>query len=191
MTVTTALAYLLIVCFFVIERSLRKGKQALSLKPGIVDAGSSQVLWISGGISILLAIIAPIFNTYEIGYWNNASVGWLGLLLMLSGLRVRAWAAATLGKCYTRTLQIVEGQKIVDRAPYNVIRHPGYLGTFLMDIGAGLAFTNWVVLVALVVIGIPSRAYRIDAEEKMLEVSFGEEYKVYSDKTWKLVPFLY
>jgi len=191
MTITTVSAYLLIACYFVMERLLRKGKQALNLKPGVADAGSSQVLWIGGTIGILLVIAAPILNTYEIGYWSHVNIGWLGLALMLGGLAMRYWAAKTLGELYTRTLQVIEGQKIVDRAPYNVIRHPGYLGTLLMEIGAGLAVTNWVVLLAVVVIGITSRAYRIGAEEKMLEASFGEEYKIYSDKTWKLVPFLY
>lgn len=191
MTITTVSAYLLIACYFVMERSLRKGKQALKLKPGLADAGSSQVLWSSGTIGILLVIAAPILNSYEVGYWSYANVGWLGLILMLGGLAVRYWAAKTLGEFYTRTLQVIEGQKIVNQAPYNVIRHPGYLGTLLMEIGTGLAVTNWVVLIAIVVIGITSRAYRIGVEEKMLEASFGEEYKIYSDKTWKLVPFLY
>ncbi len=60
-----------------------------------------------------------------------------------------------------------------------------------MEIGAGLAVTNWVVLFALLVIGVTSRAYRIGVEEKMLEANFGEEYKVYSAQTWKLIPFVY
>jgi protein-S-isoprenylcysteine O-methyltransferase Ste14 len=191
MTITTVSAYLLIAGYFVVERSLRKGKQALNLKPGTADAGSSQVLWISGVMSILLVIAAPVLNIYQIGYWSHATIGWLGLILMLSGLAMRYWAAKTLGEFYTRTLQIVEGQELVNQAPYNVIRHPGYLGTLLMEIGAGLAVMNWVVLLAAVVLGITSRTYRIGAEEKMLEARFGEQYKVYSDKTWKLVPFLY
>ncbi|MGL5835701.1 MAG: methyltransferase family protein [Waterburya sp.] len=191
MTITTVLAYILITCYFVIERSLRKGKQALTLKPGEADAGSSQVLWVSGMIGILFVVAAPLLNTYGIGYWSYATFGWLGLILMLSGLAMRYWAAKTLGEFYTRTLQIIEGQKIVNQPPYNVIRHPGYLGTFLMEMGAGLAVMNWVVLLAAVVIGVISRAYRISAEEKMLEVSFGDDYKIYSDNTWKLVPFLY
>jgi protein-S-isoprenylcysteine O-methyltransferase Ste14 len=187
----TISAYLSIACYFVMERSLRKGKQALNLKPGIADAGSCQVLWLSGTIGILLVIAAPIFNTYSIGYWSYENVGCLGVILMLGGLAMRYWAAKTLGEFYTRTLQIIEGQKIVDIVPYNIIRHPGYLGTLLMEIGAGLAVTNWIVLLAVIAIGITSRAYRIGVEEKMLEASFGEEYKIYSYKTWKLVPFLY
>lgn len=191
MTITMISAYLLIAGYFVLERSLRKGEQALNLKPKVADAGSSQVLWISGVISILIVIAAPILNTYQVGYWSCTNVGWLGLTLMIGGLAIRYWAAKTLDKCYTRTLQIIEGQKIVNKPPYSVIRHPGYLGTLLMEIGAGLAVTNWIVLLAVSVVGISSRAYRIFVEEKMLEESFGEEYKIYSDYTWKLLPFLY
>lgn len=191
MTITTVSAYLLIACYFVMERSPRKGQQALSLKPGEADAGSSPVLWMSGMVGILLVIAAPILNTHQIGYWDNATVGSAGLILMLGGLALRYWAAKTLGQFYTRTLQVIEGQKIVNQAPYNVIRHPGYLGTFLMEIGAGLAVANWVVLLALLVIGVTSRTYRIGVEEKMLEANFGEKYKVYSDRTWKLLPFVY
>ncbi|NDJ20023.1 isoprenylcysteine carboxylmethyltransferase family protein, partial [Myxacorys almedinensis A] len=44
MTITTVSAYILIAFYFVMERSLRKGKQALNLKPGAADGGSSQVL---------------------------------------------------------------------------------------------------------------------------------------------------
>ena len=88
---------------------------------------------------MLLFIAAPVLNAHQIGYWSYTTVGWLGLVLMLSGLALRYWAAKTLDQFYTRTLQIIEGQKIVSQAPYNVIRHPGYLGTLLMEIGAGLA----------------------------------------------------
>jgi protein-S-isoprenylcysteine O-methyltransferase Ste14 len=130
-------------------------------------------------------------NSYQIGYWSHTVIGWLGLILMLGGLAVRFWAAKTLSEFYTRTLQVIEGQEIVNQAPYNIIRHPGYFGTLLMELGSGLDVTNWVVLLAVLVLGIISRTYRIGTEEKMLEARFGEQYKVYSDKTWKLVPFLY
>ncbi|MFB2897181.1 isoprenylcysteine carboxylmethyltransferase family protein [Aerosakkonemataceae cyanobacterium BLCC-F50] len=170
---------------------LRKGKNALSLQTGASDRGSSQIIWISGLCSLLLVLLAPILNAYQIGNWNNVYVGWIGLVLMLAGLSIRYWAAKTLGEFYTRTLQIVEGQQIFNQAPYSIIRHPGYLGTFLMEIGASLAVRNWVVLLAIVVIGMLWRIYRIQAEEEMLETAFKEQYKVYQEKTWKLIPFIY
>lgn len=191
MTTTAVLAYLLIICYFVIERLLRKGKKALSLQAGASDQGSSQIILIGGLFNILLVLFAPTLNAYQIGYWNSVYVGWVGLLLMLTGLSIRYWAAKTLGEFYTRTLQIVEGQRIVNQAPYSIIRHPGYLGTSLMEIGASLAVSNWAVLLVIVVIGVLSRVYRIQAEEEMLETAFGEQYKVYLEKTWRLIPFIY
>jgi protein-S-isoprenylcysteine O-methyltransferase Ste14 len=191
MTTTTVLAYLLILSYFIIERLLRKGEKALSLQVGKADQGSSKVIWISGLLSILLVLLAPILNAHQIGYWDNAYVGWVGILVMLGGLILRYWAAKTLGAFYTRTLQTVEGQQIIEQAPYNVIRHPGYLGTFLMEMGAGFAIANWIVLAIVVIIGASSRFYRIQAEERMLKTEFGEQYRVYSEKTWKLIPLIY
>lgn len=191
MTITAVLAYLLIICYFVVERLLRKGEKALSLQTGASDRGSSKVIWISGLLSITLVLLAPVLNAYQIGYWNSVYGDWVGVSLMLGGLSLRYWAAKTLGEFYTRTLQTVAGQSIIAQAPYNVIRHPGYLGTFLMEIGAGLAITNWVVLVILVIIGVFSRFYRIQVEEEMLKTEFGKQYQVYSERTWRLIPFIY
>ena len=188
---TTVLAYLLIICYFIIERFLRKGKKAISLKAGESDRGSSQLIWISGLFGIFLVMSAPILNAYQFGYWNSAYIGWVGILLTLGGLILRYWAAKILGEFYTRTLQIVEGQRIVDRGPYSIIRHPGYLGTLGMDIGASLAVSNWAVLLVIAIVGVLSRVYRIQAEEEMLETSFEEQYKVYLEKTWRLIPFIY
>jgi hypothetical protein len=71
MTIAAVLAYLLIVCYFVIERLLRKGEKALSLQAGASDRGSSRILWISGLFNILLVLFAPILNVYQRG--RNAS----------------------------------------------------------------------------------------------------------------------
>lgn len=151
MTSTTVLAYLLIICYFAVERLLKKGEKALSLQTGASDRGSSPIMWISGLFSILLVLFAPILNAYQIGYCNSAYVGWVGLLLMLGRLLIRYWAANRLGEFYTRTLH-VEGQRIVAQTPSKIVRHPGYLGTFLMEIGASLAVSNWAVLLIIVFI---------------------------------------
>jgi protein-S-isoprenylcysteine O-methyltransferase Ste14 len=191
MTITAILAYLLIISYFVIERLLRKGEQALTLQAGEFDRGSSKVIWINGLLGIFLILLAAILNVYEIGFWNNIYLAWLGIILMLAGLILRYWAAKILGKFYTRTLQTIAGQEIINQAPYNYIRHPGYLGTFLIEVGAGLAIANYFILSIVLIISILSRVYRIQTEEKMLRSVFGEEYKIYSETTWRLIPFIY
>lgn len=191
MTATMYCAYIFIACYFVIERSLRKGQKALNLKPEDIDAGSSQLLWLGGIINLLLFVSAPVLNAHQFGYWRNSTIGWLGLALMVSGLILRYWAAKTLGQFYTRTLQVRKGQRIVSCPPYSIIRHPGYLGTLLLVIGAGLAVTNWVVLLIGTTLGVASRIYRISVEERLLHDKLNDEYQTYSDRTWRLIPFLY
>lgn len=181
MTTTAILAYLLIICYFIIERLLRKGKKSLSLQAGKFDRGSSKIIWISGLFGIFLAFFAAILNAYKIGFWNNIYFAWIGIILMLCGLTIRYWAAKILGEFYTRTLQTIAGQQITTEAPYSHIRHPGYLGTFLIEIGAGFAIANWIILLIILVVGILSRVYRIQIEEEMLKTVFGEQYQIYSE----------
>ena len=190
MMLTTILAYSLILSYFVIERSLRKHSAALSLKAEANDRGSSRLILISGMINIVLALLAPALNAAKIGFWKLGYGCWLGLCLMLLGLALRAWAAITLDKLYTRTLRVSDRQEIIDRAPYTLIRHPGYAGISLLEIGAGLAVGNWLVLVLVAIIGLQSRLYRIEAEESMLLDAL-PEYRAYQARTWRLIPFVY
>jgi len=188
---TAFLAYLLIACYFIVERWLRQGEQALSLKTLASDRGSSRVLWAIGLFNLCLVLLAPILNVYGIGDWHYSLMGWSGLLLMTGGIAIRYWAAKTLGTFYTRTLRIIEGHQLVEQGPYRVIRHPGYLGTFLLEVGAGLAVMNWLILLVLVLTGIVVRAHRVYVEEGMLEAEFGEEFQIYAKNTWKIFPWLY
>ena len=185
------LAYILIICYLIIERWLRKGKEATEFKTARWDNGSSQVIWLVGVLSLVLLLSAPFLNSNQIGYLNSPNIAWLGIVSMLVGLALRYWAAKTLGRFYTRTLQIVEKQQLIDLPPYNLIRHPGYFGTLLIELGAAIAINNSILILIVAIAGIFWRIYRIEAEEKMLATFFAEEYRVYTSKTWKLIPFVY
>ena len=190
-TITTVFAYLIVLAYFVVERALRKGERALSFQPEHRDQGSSYLLLGVGLVTLFLLVLAPVGNFFGIGYMHHSFGAWLGVLMMLMGLVLRYEAAHTLGEFYTRTLQVFEGHQIVEQGLYRVIRHPGYLGLSVMEIGAGLAVNNWIVLVVISLTGLISRLYRIRVEERMLERWFGEHYRIYVQKTWRLLPFFY
>lgn len=191
MSVTFAIACLLLISYFAIERWLRKGTVALSLQASKVDGGSSKSMWLVVLLGIVLLIIAPFLNDNGIGYLNLRGLAWLGILSMSIGLFLRYWAAKVLGASYTRTLQIVEGQQLINSSPYNIIRHPGYCGTLLIDIGAACAINNAIVILLIAIAAISWRVYRIKVEEEMLATFFTDEYAAYTAKTWKLIPLVY
>lgn len=50
---------------------------------------------------------------------------------------------------------------------------------------------NWIVFLVVTLTSLVAKAYRIQAEEEMLEAALGEQYKAYLEKTWRFVPFIY
>ena len=123
--------------------------------------------------------------------WNRISLFFVGVCLMLLGLALRWYSAATLGKYFTFDLAIQSGQILVEVGPYRYIRHPSYTGALLTLLGFGLALGNWAGLAAsLSCLGF-AFAYRITIEEAALASALGKTYEQYMKRTWRLVPFLF
>jgi protein-S-isoprenylcysteine O-methyltransferase Ste14 len=188
----TIIAYLLIGSFLVFQRTLRQGEQAKSLHAEQFDRGSTKLLGQVFFLTILALITAPILNALQIGRLGKGNaIGWVGIVVMLSGLALRVWANRILGQFYTSTLRVTDRQRIVQQGPYKILRHPGYSGMLLMWGGAGLASANWIATAVIILMMVSSYRYRIISEEAMLLAKFGEEYQAYSARTWKLLPFIY
>jgi protein-S-isoprenylcysteine O-methyltransferase Ste14 len=79
----------------------------------------------------------------------------------------------------------------MQEGPYHVVRHPGYLGTLLVWLGAATALANWVIVTVVSIVILRAYRTRIETEERMLLDVFGDEYRSYLSRTWRLVPFLY
>jgi protein-S-isoprenylcysteine O-methyltransferase Ste14 len=189
---TTLLAYLLLGLFIFIDNRARQGKQAKSLERGQYDQGSTSLLSVAFAISALALLSAPLLNYFHLGDFPLAMwVGWIGVVIMGISLLLRLWANMALGAFYTRTLRVIEEQRVIQEGPYKVIRHPGYLGVILMWTGAGLAAMNWVATVVVLASMLATYHYRINAEEAMLVTAKGEEYRSYQSRTWRLIPFVY
>jgi protein-S-isoprenylcysteine O-methyltransferase Ste14 len=182
----------LIGLFILIDSRARQGDQARSLERGQYDRGSTILLSVAFAISALALLAAPLLNHFHLGDFPLATwVGWMGVIIMGISLSLRLWANTTLGAFYTRTLRVVEGHRVIQEGPYNVIRHPGYLGVILMWTGASLAVMNWIGTVVVSVSMLATYHYRIKVEEAMLVTAKGEEYRSYQSRTWRLIPFVY
>ncbi len=189
---TTILAYLLIFVFFASDRFIRRDEKARSLNFTESDRKSTYFIVLAYTISILLLLFALLLNGLRLGELKAAEwLGWIGVLMMVSGIALRAWATRTLGRFYTRTLLTTDEHRIVQEGPYKLVRHPGYSGSLLVWIGAGLATTNWIIFVLVTLVCCGAYFYRMRSEEAMLSMTFGEEYRDYIRKTRRLIPFIY
>ncbi len=66
----------------------------------------------------------------------------VGLVLMWSGIAVRQWAITLLGRFFTVDVRVQADQTVIDRGPYQWVRHPSYSGMVLTFLGMGLALGN-------------------------------------------------
>ncbi len=189
MIFTTLLGYFILLVFFYAERRLRRGDAARSLQGGEADRNTTRYLGIAYGISILALLAAWVLSAFALGRAENG-VGWLGVFVALCGLFLRTWANRLLGRFYTRTLRVAEGQAILRDGPYAIIRHPGYLGMILMWLGVSMSTQNWLVVVIVVIVIGAAYYYRIETEEKLLLGKL-PGYAEYRSKTWRLIPLIY
>jgi len=173
--------------FFVLEGLLRQPGSASSLKASDDDQGTTRMIVIAYGLATDIPLLARWLPTRPL----PPAVAPAGLLAQAAGLSVRAWSMRALGRSYTRTLRTEDdGQVVIDSGPYRWIRHPGYLGSLLT--WTGFALTSRSAPAVVLTPGLLGVAYsrRITAEEELLRRDL-PGYTTYSERTKKLIPFIW
>ena len=148
------------------------------------DRASFWVIRIAGVLAVGLTLICRYLNLLIV----PVVVQYLGLLLLLIGSVLREWAIIKLGRFFSRTIQIEEAHKIIRDGPYRWIRHPAYTGMILIYLGIALAIGTWLGAFLTLGLMLGATMYRISVEERMLVEAFGDSYRDYMKRTWRLFP---
>lgn len=115
----------------------------------------------------------------------------VAVLLQSGAVALGVPARLALGRAYQPRAAAQTGGDLVQSGPYRWIRHPLYVAALLWVVGWSLTIGSVGVAVAAVVVLLPTLLRRIEREEGDLQRVFGDEYDAYSQRTWRLVPFLY
>ncbi len=113
------------------------------------DRASGYVLLAGFSSGLILGIVSAFRVRQAAIPWDRTLLFWLGIFLMLAGVTFRWYAIRVLGKYFTPVVAIQTGQTVVERGPYRLIRHPSYTGALITFFGLGLAFSNWLSLIAI------------------------------------------
>lgn len=90
----------------------------------------------------------------------------------------------------SRTIEVQEGQKVIDTGLYGIVRHPMYTATVLMFLAMPLVLGSLLSFVIMLMY-IPLIVKRIRNEEKVLLDGL-DGYEEYCRKVkFRIVPFLY
>lgn len=123
--------------------------------------------------------------------WSDVP-GWL--MYVCAGLQLAAYGVymeVMRENAYlSRTIEVQEGQQVVDTGLYGIVRHPMYAATVIMFLAMPLVLGSWasfgVMLIYPFVIVV-----RILNEEKVLEEGL-EGYTEYKNKVkYRLIPFIW
>jgi protein-S-isoprenylcysteine O-methyltransferase Ste14 len=135
-------------------------------------------------LSLALAVLPAYLDGLDLWTTDEVVTPYVGLALLTVGGALRLAPMFVLGRRFTGLVAIQEGHRLETGGLYGLIRHPSYAGMLLYTAGYVLVFRCWLGL--LLVAGV-----RMDAEERLLESEFGEEYTAYRRHTWRLMPWIY
>lgn len=103
----------------------------------------------------------------------------LAYALYMEVMRENAWLS--------RTVEVQQGQKVVDTGLYGIVRHPMYLATLLLFLAIPLVLGSWGSF-AVMLLTVPVLVLRIISEERVLAEGL-EGYEAYREKVcFRLLP---
>jgi protein-S-isoprenylcysteine O-methyltransferase Ste14 len=124
------------------------------------------------GIGLLLVAVCAYFANLDTGFVI------LGLALALAGQIFRIWAAGFIHK----------NKQLATTGPYALVRHPLYLGNFLIMIGFTIASANLYVTLAVAVFWLIWYPAAIAYEDTKLERIFEDEWRAWSKNIRAVIP---
>lgn len=151
-------------------------------------AAQGLVIRLSALMFILGFVLAALdfrFGWLPLSGWvsDAASIAFLlAYLLYAEVLRENAWVS--------RTVEVHEGQKVVDTGLYGIVRHPMYSATILLFLSMPLVLGSAVALLAFLPYPL-LLVLRIRSEEALLEKELAG-YRAYKQRVkYRLIPFLW
>lgn len=90
----------------------------------------------------------------------------------------------------SRTIEVQEGQEVIDTGLYGIVRHPMYTATILLFVSMPLVLGSWISFALMCMYPVVI-VFRIRGEEMILEEEL-KGYVEYKNKVkWRLLPFVW
>lgn len=154
-------------------------------------ADRKSLLWIWVTIMATLPLGSYVAEHIAAPITSYVYVPTIGIALIAAGMLFRFYSIYTLGHYFTVDVAIREDHRIVQHGVYKYLRHPSYLGSLISFVGNGIAMNNYIAFVITVLPVSIAFLYRMYVEERLLVNNFGEEYRAYRRRTFRLIPFIF
>lgn len=155
------------------------------------DRGSRAVIYVLSFVGAAFAFGGPFVLPDARIPLPHAPMFYMAIALFWAGAVLYPWSAITLGAFFRTSVQLLDGQRLVTRGPYRILRHPAYTAGMLVFAGIGLAMGNWLSLAGAVLSVAIAYAWRVRVEEIALRERFGTEFEAHRKRTWAIIPLVW
>jgi protein-S-isoprenylcysteine O-methyltransferase len=175
----------LVVFVGVVANVLQPSYRLFESSKTLEDKGTArQILW--------TVYFTQILSVAELVYRQRVSLplNWMttiAAIVIALGLVLRTWAVVHLGRWFTWNVTVQPGQALVTDGPYRVIRHPSYMGAWLMFVGSCVLLRSYVAALVASILLLMAFLRRIRHEESLMLATF-PEYEAYKETTGSLLP---
>ena len=162
-----------------LSRRLRSKEERVKQKGVVALSG---ILFVA---SFILAGLDFRFGWSEIPCWvtwTASSIFLLSYGMYAEVMRENEWLS--------RSIEVMEGQKVVSTGLYGIVRHPMYSATIAMFLAMPLVMGSWWAFLVIIpyVLAIDARI----KDEEILLTKELEGYTEYKKKVrWKLIPYIW
>ena len=158
------------------------------LKAKETQSEQKDVIKYSGLMFIAAFVLAGL--NYRFGWITMPrAIVWLGVIVFLLAYCLFGEVLRE-NQYLSRTIEVQEGQTVVDTGLYGIVRHPMYTATVLLFLSMPLVLNSLLSFV-IMLLYIPIIVKRIKNEEEVLEQEL-KGYTEYKQKVkYRLIPFVW
>ncbi len=141
------------------------------------------------GLMFLLAFIVAGLN-YRFGWITMPrAIVWIGAVIFLLAYCLFGEVLRE-NQYLSRTIEVRDGQTVVDTGLYGIVRHPMYTATVLLFLSMPLVLNSLISFIIMLAY-IPIIVKRIRNEEEVLETEL-KGYREYKQKVkYRLIPYIW
>ena len=162
-----------------VARSARGTREIALLAWSLTGLGMVPLLYVATGF--------PRFAERPFEPWSAM----LGSLVAVASLVVFRLTHEALGRNWSVSLEVRQDHRLITDSVYRHVRHPMYTAFWLWALAQALLLPNWVAGMSGIVGFGTLYGFRIGQEERLMLDTFGDEYRDYSARTARLIPWIY
>ncbi|MEI6738562.1 MAG: isoprenylcysteine carboxylmethyltransferase family protein [Pseudomonadota bacterium] len=177
--------------FYLSEWNMIRASKVTAAPTNDVPQDSLRWLMSLALVAQLVAFAAAFWTPAQFPAGSIEPMLWLGIVLLIAGSFLRRHCFRMLGQSFTIDVRAFANQSVVERGAYALVRHPGYTAGIVMLVAVGLALGSYISLLILITTALFVYLRRIAFEERALEATLGEKYRIYAASRKRLIPYVY